>query len=140
MGACVAAWLSGQTACPSTSPTDCADLTHDASNFGGRGMACPLGQQCTGSACACPSATPNACGAGANAFCTNFATDAMNCGGCGKVCGGVGICCSGTCIDPQRRRTLPHGVGVRRSGNGVEAHGAVVIRPMDLRHAPRALS
>lgn len=96
-GACTQTCSSAQTACPVASPTYCADLTRDANNCGGCGTVCPVGQQCSGSACSCPAARPDACGTEATALCTDFDTDPLNCGGCGTICDPGQMCTAGTC-------------------------------------------
>jgi hypothetical protein len=48
-------------------------------------------------ACSSASSTPDKCGTGASAFCTNFLTDNSNCGGCGNVCNGGAFCQAGVC-------------------------------------------
>jgi hypothetical protein len=81
---------------------------------GADGPACtPVGHACmSGASCCAPGtclnaicATPNNnCGQGqtpCNGTCVNTATDATNCGGCGKVCGNpTPVCISGACSPP----------------------------------------
>jgi len=76
----------------------CANLSSDTDNCGHCGGICPAGQQCNG-ACACPTATPNACGVGTAAFCTTFQSDGKNCGGCGNGCAAGQVCTNGSCTE-----------------------------------------
>src|SRR5207244_2368403 len=48
--------------------------------------------------CSCPTATPDACGAGSSAFCTNKQTDPTNCGSCSTVCTAGQKCQAGVCV------------------------------------------
>ena len=93
----------GGSACPVSSPTFCTDEQTDTNNCGACGTVCPLGQQCSAGSCACPTATPNACGSGLSAYCANFLDDSNNCGSCGAVCPsgkacGVGGHCVVRCV------------------------------------------
>src|SRR5262249_24653712 len=83
----------------------CADLTSDAANCGGCGVACKAGELCQNGRCRCP---PDAtlCG---NA-CVVTASDPANCGGCAGTGGGQAcltnqVCelgqCQTSCVSPR---------------------------------------
>jgi len=88
---------SGESACPVSTPTFCANEQTDSNNCGACGTICPLGQQCSAGSCACPTATPNACRSGSSAYCANFLDDSNNCGACGTVCVAGESCGTGHC-------------------------------------------
>ncbi|HVP65916.1 MAG TPA: GDSL-type esterase/lipase family protein [Anaeromyxobacteraceae bacterium] len=100
-GACGASCASGLVSCggqcvdPATSPLFCG-ASGDCLGANA-GVACAAGEVCKAGACACPDGAPNACGSGTTAFCTSFATDPGNCGGCGKACNSGQVCTSGNC-------------------------------------------
>ena len=84
---------------PLTSAEHCgATGACDGSNSG---AACTAAQTCKGGACvgaaACPTATPDACGAGASAVCTSLKTDPTHCGDCATACAAGSVCNDGTC-------------------------------------------
>ena len=82
----------------------CADLTSDAANCGGCGVACKAGELCQSGRCQCP---PGAtlCGSA----CVVTASDPANCGGCagigaGQACWTNEVCelgqCQTRCVSP----------------------------------------
>ncbi|MGC4118516.1 MAG: DUF2341 domain-containing protein [Myxococcales bacterium] len=77
---------------------ECRKLSGDPLNCGACGTVCAAGQRCVDSVCACPAATPNACGTGEAAFCTSFKADPTNCGECGKACAAGQLCSNAQCV------------------------------------------
>ena len=55
--------------------------------------------QC-GTSAPCSGSTPDCCGEGNDATCTDTDTDVNNCGGCGEVCGLQQVCDGGECACP----------------------------------------
>ncbi len=62
---------------------------------------------CTITPGACGGSYPDAC----NGYCTNFADDPSNCGGCGYVCGGNAACRNGQCVPQAQAQCTPDGYG-----------------------------
>jgi hypothetical protein len=68
----------------------CGGACHEPCPFGA-----VRGEDC---ACACPPELPNLCNPGTfDAYCTDFATDETNCGGCGTTCNAFATCFDGAC-------------------------------------------
>jgi hypothetical protein len=65
------------------------------------GTACTAAQTCKSGACVgpagCPAASPDACGTGATALCTDFKSDPDHCGDCATACGAGKACNNGAC-------------------------------------------
>src|SRR5512136_3175970 len=100
-GLCVQACPSDMVACegkcidPFTDPNHCGASGNCIGVY--TGIKCDAGKSCVSKLCTCPTATPNACGAGTTAFCTDFKTDPANCGACGNKCAAGKLCVNGTC-------------------------------------------
>jgi hypothetical protein len=75
---------------------ECVSLQSDIANCGACGHTCAAGEACVAGVCACPSATPDACGTGVAGFCATLATDPYDCGACNVVCAS-GHCAGGVC-------------------------------------------
>jgi hypothetical protein len=87
----------------------CLDPTTSAAHCGATGTCdgatagttCTAAQTCKNGACvtpaACPAASPDACGTGATALCTNLKTDPGHCGDCATACGAGKVCNNGVC-------------------------------------------
>lgn len=80
----------------------CADLTWNQDNCGACGHACPaMSHQCVSGHCVINCTAPQvACAPTTGApdgYCANLATDAMNCGMCGRTCPGGQTCAASAC-------------------------------------------
>ena len=121
-GACAETCSTGLSACPTASPTYCADTLKDANNCGSCGTvcesgtacssgecvtSCPTGEYACSGTCADPKSDPAYCGAASD--CTGGAAcgPSASCyqGRCEPLCDAEQIMCNSTCIDPQTDHT-----------------------------------
>jgi hypothetical protein len=83
----------------------CVDTSSNASNCGGCGRACAMGQMCASGVCAtvarCPTGQTDCTPTAMTATCRSLQTDVNNCGMCSRVCPapteGSATCAAGTC-------------------------------------------
>ena len=99
-GGCTLTCPSGSVACNGK----CVDPLHDNGNCGADascagGIPCAAGTSCqpvSGAGKCVATCAGSTCNPGAaNAYCADFANDAMNCNGCGKICGPAGAIAAG---------------------------------------------
>jgi hypothetical protein len=72
------------------------DTSANFQHCNGCGLPCAGGEACDGSQCS----DPNGCGldlCADDSICVDFATDPLNCGGCGNVCTVDEVCVDGNC-------------------------------------------
>ncbi|MET0391051.1 MAG: hypothetical protein ABW321_34080 [Polyangiales bacterium] len=99
-GSCqVASCNGGFGNCDGSAANGCeVDLSNNPQHCGACGQACTNNFACQSGRCVCTSNSQ--CGSGqtcCGGSCKNLATDASNCGSCGRSCGSGLSCCSGTC-------------------------------------------
>jgi hypothetical protein len=80
----------------------CIDITSDARNCGGCGVACAASENCYGGVCLAPAPSSDlVCTAqgltNCGGVCTNTLNDSANCGACGNSCALGGYCEGGAC-------------------------------------------
>lgn len=114
---------------PTTGKTVCSDPTSDPANCGGCGIRCAPMMVCDHGACimgggttTCPATAPNVCKtADGKMYCSDFGSDAANCGGCGLTCP-VGTACQ---------------LGKCSGGGGTANDGGVMACPSHMPNACR---